>query len=361
MKTVIKKYVFRALRFIIRPFWGKNVWLVADRSFAAGDNGQAFFEYLQDKPIKSYFIISKKSPDYIKMKKIGNVLNFDSLLQKILICACDIYICSHLDRMKDHVEIKNFFLQHGVTFLDLHTYFNPAMHENIYISAASESEKKALTREPYKISKNQVIVTGMARYDKLYHDEKKKIIWAPTWKKNLAHKSDMGFVESRFFQTIQEVMSDRNFLEELSKYGYTLHLKLHPLLKDKEECFKDMNLTDDDYVKLFAEADMFITDFSSVFFDMAYMKKPIIYFHPVMDEAGSLNSNYPEDYFNMERDGFGEIITLVADLKHTILDYANNNCQMKKIYQNRVEEFFSYTDQNNCKRIYDVIQRIIKE
>ena len=38
--------------------------------------------------------------------------------------------------------------------------------------------------------------------------------------------------------------------------------------------------------------------------------------------------------------------------------YMQDNCKMKDKYIKRVEDFFTYTDKNNCKRVYDHIKEI---
>ena len=41
-----------------------------------------------------------------------------------------------------------------------------------------------------------------------------------------------------------------------------------------------------------------------------------------------------------------------------IIEYIGNDCKIKEKYSKRIEEFFFYTDKNNCKRVYDAIKKI---
>ena len=91
------------------------------------------------------------------------------------------------------------------------------------------------------------------------------------------------------------------------------------------------------------------------------MSKPVIYFQPQIDKKELSGSNYPEDYFNMERDGFGEIISSVELLKKTILEYVSSDCKMKSLYEKRVRDFFAYIDKNNCQRIYESILALLNQ
>ena len=38
-----------------------------------------------------------------------------------------------------------------------------------------------------------------------------------------------------------------------------------------------------------------------------------------------------------------------------IKDYLANNCKMKDVYTKRVDDFYKFTDKNNCKRVYEWI------
>ena len=55
--------------------------------------------------------------------------------------------------------------------------------------------------------------------------------------------------------------------------------------------------------------------------------------------------------------GFGEIIKTEEDLISKMDYYLKSNCIMEEEYQNRVDDFFKFKDQNNCKRVYDWIKR----
>jgi CDP-glycerol glycerophosphotransferase (TagB/SpsB family) len=92
-----------------------------------------------------------------------------------------------------------------------------------------------------------------------------------------------------------------------------------------------------------------ITDYSSVFFDFAYLKKPLIYYQPEDDY------HYEDSYFDFDTMGFGDVIHDKSKLLDKIEYYIKNNCNLEKKYMERVDNFFKYTDRNNSKRVYDWI------
>ena len=98
-----------------------------------------------------------------------------------------------------------------------------------------------------------------------------------------------------------------------------------------------------------------ITDYSSVYMDFAYMKKPIIYYQ--FDYNEYRNSHLQEGYFDYEKDGFGKIFTKTDDLVKEIISLSKQNFQVSKKYYNRMNKFFEINDTNNCERIYNAIKK----
>ena len=93
-----------------------------------------------------------------------------------------------------------------------------------------------------------------------------------------------------------------------------------------------------------------ITDYSSVFFDFAYLKKALIYYQPEDDY------HYEDSYFDFESMGFGDVIHDEDKLLEKIEYYIKNECDNEDKYKERVNKFFKYNDKNNCKRVYDWIK-----
>ena len=113
------------------------------------------------------------------------------------------------------------------------------------------------------------------------------------------------------------------------------------------------------YRDVFATSGIVVTDYSSVFFDVAYLKKPIVFFHADRDEFFALQ--YEKGYFSYERDGFGEVETTIEATVSRIIEYMESGCKMKPEYRKRVDDFFAFTDRNNCKRVYDAILEAARE
>ena len=111
-----------------------------------------------------------------------------------------------------------------------------------------------------------------------------------------------------------------------------------------------LNKTDESYQELLKNSSVLITDFSSLFFDFAYLKKPVIYFHPEND-----NYHYERSWFDSEIMAFGKVLKTPEEVLEKLNEYVENNCEMEEEYKRKVVNFFTNVDKNNCKRVYDWI------
>ena len=112
--------------------------LISDRINKADDNGEHFFKYMVNnhKNINTYFVLSKDSADYSRLKKIGKVLDPNSNKYKLLFQISDYIVSSHAENyifaplgnsskfVHDQYYFKYIFLQHGITKDDLSPWIN---------------------------------------------------------------------------------------------------------------------------------------------------------------------------------------------------------------------------------------------
>ena len=121
---------------------------------------------------------------------------------------------------------------------------------------------------------------------------------------------------------------------------------------DQRVVFPDRNEVD--YDRSLRESKIMVTDYSGIQFDFAYMRKPVIYFHH-KDLPNHLENS---EFFQYERDGFGEICRDVGALKQEIFKTIRNEGKMAPKYVERVRRFFIYDDFDHCRRIYEEIVKM---
>lgn len=191
----------------------------------------------------------------------------------------------------------------------------------------------------------------------------------PTWRLYLAsgldpdsgvwHLKD-GFEKSDYFRFYNSLINHPRLLSECENLGYRLAFMPHPNViphidrfdKDARVEFYTINR---EYRDAYAEASLVVTDYSSAVFDFAYMHKPIIYAQFDYEEFFRGNHVGLRGYFDYARDGFGEVTSTVEETVELIIEYMKNGCTLKDKYRERIDTFFSYTDDKNCERIFKKI------
>ena len=114
-----------------------------------------------------------------------------------------------------------------------------------------------------------------------------------------------------------------------------------------------------DYQEIFNSSSLMISDYSSVAIDFAFLKKPVIYYQ--FDKEGFFKQHtYTKGYYDYDKDGFGPVIIDHEKCIDAIIEYMEQDCKMEKQYLERVDKFFKYNDNNNCKRTHEAILSLDK-
>lgn len=347
-------------------FWrNKRIWLFADRPLVADDNAKHLFSYAvkQNDDVVKYYLLDEKSDDFKKMKEIsGNIVKIGSLKHKILYLFSEKFISSHSDPNLTNpffkcnpqlysglATVEKVFLQHGITIHDVSYWLRKFYHDFLLFVTASDLEKDSIIHPNYNYDDRVVKTFGFPRYDNLSNDVlKKQILFMPTWRKGISNEEDLK--NSQYFKVINKFFNDRKLLDLLNENGFKIIFKPHFELSQYCDLFDipdEVILSEkESYQELFNHSMLLITDYSSVFFDFAYLKKPVIYFRPDDD------FHYDSGYFDFDTMGFGEISSSIDDVVNLIGEYMDNDCTMQEKYLKRVNKFFKYHDKNNCRRVY---------
>ena len=222
-KKKVKVLIFRLLSIVYSLFNKKEIWIVSDRLNVAGDNGEAFFDYLLKNnkgPKHKYFVISPKSKDFSRLKNKYSkyVLSSTSLKYKILFinstkiisAQADDYVTNPFDRsrpyLRDLFKFKFIFLQHGIIKSDLSPWLNINSKTIDLFVTSSKFEQQSIYDYHYNYDKSVVKLTGMSRYDLLDNKNTEKIIiLMPTWRRalvdNLDPKTGLRVYDPEFKQT----------------------------------------------------------------------------------------------------------------------------------------------------------------
>lgn len=360
----------------------KDMWLISERGVEAKDNGYVFFKYLRENhpEINAYYVIdSSHKVDYDRVKTLGNTIEYGSDEHKIAFLLCKYAISSHIGFLEpwsyklyklllDRKDKKYYvFLQHGVIFNDVSNAVNSKCRIDMFVTT-TEKEYKSICGDNYGFKDGVVKKTGIARYDRLNDFKtKRQILLMPTWRSDIIVPSYSGgqindsFRETEYFKCFNGVINNKDILKLLDEYDMELiyypHYEMQPynhLYDVNSERVKIADRDEYDVQTLLKESMLMITDFSSVFFDFAYMKKPVIYYQKVPDHK------YNKGYLDFESEGFGEVVYDEDSLSKVLKYYFDNEFVIKDEYKERIESSFIFRDSKNSERIYNEILKLKK-
>lgn len=370
-KHYLSGILFRIIHLIANPFMkNRRIWLFSDRPTMADDSGMHLFKYAinQDDSVEKYYVVKKDCPDYEKMCEISkNILPLGSFKHKLYFSYAEKVITPYLNEVfsnpfsrlfrlfSGYFTFKFYFLQHGVTKDDISLQVKRYDKDLSLFLTSSDFERDSIFNGRYNYDEHVVQTLGLPRFDNLNNENTKKIIlFMPTWRDYIRNETDL--VNSEYFEVITNFLNNKKLINAMNAKGYTMVFKPHPgLMKYLEEGLFEADddviiSIDDNYQELFNTSALLITDYSSVFFDFSYLKKPVIYYQVNEEEY-----HYEKGYFDYETMGFGKVTHDEETLIDVICEYMDNDCKNDEIYIERVENFFKYTDKNNCKRVYDWI------
>ncbi|SEL21599.1 CDP-glycerol glycerophosphotransferase, TagB/SpsB family [Methanobrevibacter gottschalkii] len=363
---------YRTLMMLLYPFWkNRKIWMFMDRPDFADDNGEHLFKYAlnQKDDVDKYYVLDKNASDFKRLSKsFKNVIAFGSFKHKLLFLFSQKIITSQpAVSLYNPFFSKNitmfagfypnvYFLQHGVTKDNVSSWLHKFNRNLSLISTTSDLEKKSFLDVGYNYDEDIIQTLGFTRYDNLNGENtKKQIVIMPTWRNYIKNEDDLK--NSEYFKRWNSLINNNEFIEYAGKKGYEIIFKPHPNLYKFIDLFDKNDHVIIDYVKkyqeIFNESALLITDYSSIFFDFAYIKKPLIFYQ----YANDYHFDSENGYFNYESMGFGEVIKNEEDIVNKIKYYLDNDCVMEDLYRKRVDDFFKYTDRNNCMRTYEWIYK----
>ena len=245
------------------------------------------------------------------------------------------------------------------------SYIGDAKKYNYFISPSRFCTEKFTTSFGLdQLHKEDILIeTGYPRNDFLYTytqedvkqikeklnipEEKKVILYAPTFRDN-QHQLGKGYVLS--------LQLDLDNLQRKLGDEYVVLMRLHYLVASKldikqyEGFIYDVSKYDD-INDLYIIADMLITDYSSVFFDYANLRRPILFYMYDLEEYQHNIRNFYIDLNELP----GPIVQTEKDLLQEINTIGTYQERYKDAYQKFHDKYNYLDDGNAAKRVAKVV------
>lgn len=288
----------------------KYIWLISENlSNTANNNSFWFWKYIVNKheDLEAFLVLSKTEANKLVYKNFNNVEKEHTIWRNSLkhiryFYAADMYFVtlSFRDIQPDKILFKSFkplttkplvYLQHGTLGIKRlgykNNYSNNCMVRFVYYNPIIPEKLKE-----YNGFKEYQMYFGVyhprymeltKRYLSRVPKENKTILWFFTWREYFGE----NIATKKFLKNILSILSDKKLKSYLSssntKFRVLLHDKFTNLqksmvkiaLKDVENV-EIMSPSDVDVMQELVDADILITDYSSVGFDFTLLGKPVI-------------------------------------------------------------------------------------
>ena len=246
------------------------------------------------------------------------------------------------------------FLQHGVIKNTHEGLFGDVCKSlDLFVCGAKPEYEFIFNEFHYKNDVPQY--TGLARYDLLSdYKTNSQIIFMPTWRASLSGVSDEVFTNSEFFKNWSSLINNEKLIQSCQKNNLKIKFYLHYSFQNYSHLFKGNDIVtivkfgEEVVQDLLKESKLLVTDFSSVYFDFGYMKKPVVYYQ--FDESTFNNEHYTKGYFEYRRDGFGDVCSKTDEAVKSIIDVIENGFNVERKYLDRMNTNFIYSKSFNARK-----------
>ena len=372
------------LALLLRPFYRqkyKGTWLVCEEPAEARDNGYHFFKYMcEEQPQqKCYYAIKSSSVDSKKVQILGSTIEYGSIQHWLAYFICEYNIssqkggkpnaamCAFME-MNGRYKPQNVFLQHGITKDHAEWLYADRCRFKYFITAAIPEDE--MIRKDFGYEAGIVQLTGFPRYDALDSSEanKNRVLIMPTWRYWFNLKSKGGddpsnnFYNSEYLKQWLDLLNDERLEQIATENNLEIIFFLHRNMQQYVAAFEGVkkHITIASWKKydiqdLLKTSALMITDYSSVFFDMIYMEKPILFFQ--FDEEKYRKYQYQEGWFDYHNNPFSNSYSSKRELVDKIDEYVKTSFTVEESVRNESRSLFKYMDRENSKRIFELLTR----
>lgn len=375
------------VRFLTRPLYARRpIWLIGERSDTARDNGYHLFAHLRrERPdVRAYYVIERTSAQFAELSRLGRVVAHSSWKHRFLMVHAAVlanaYSIKHmLPRQWNHefymrqlawrTRAYRVYLKHGIN-LNSKDLRRRTGGYDLYLTASRAESASAQETSGYG---RQVVETGLPRFDALVPTPPSRtVLFMPTWRLYLVAKlfgdgatGEVPFEGSVYQRFVEGFLTSPRLHALLEEHDYDLQFMPHYNLRKH---LTGLSVGSDRITVLDGAAaniqdvmrgcDLFVTDHSSVHFDLAYLGTPMVYTH--FDAAEYAAGHAQSSWFDHERDGFGPVTHDLDSTIDAVERYLASGCEREDLYDRRAAEAFTFHDRDNSRRAVAAIEDLLR-
>jgi glycosyltransferase involved in cell wall biosynthesis len=386
-----QRAVVRLSRTKLVQWYYRDAWVLIDRVFNADDSAEHLFRHLRaTRPnLNAWFVIQRGTPDHQRLVRDGyrrRIVPHGSLRWTLLMLNCARLISSHGDdavirprAIRDLADPgwRTVFLQHGIIKDDLSTWLNRKDLDIFVASTQAEFDSIVGDDTTYRYTTKEVKLTGLPRFDRVLEegerfppDRRDLILIAPTWRQWLSESEPVvtgrhsvrsdNFAASQYAREWTAAINSPELKELAERTGLTVALLLHPNLLGEARLetlphVRQLSFEGHNVQEYFARARVLVTDYSSMFFNAAYIERPIVYFQFDRDLINAGWHTGRHGYFDYERDGFGPVALTVEETLAAIRKTVENGPEPEQVYLDRIRTTFPERDGRCSERVAEAV------
>lgn len=382
-----------ALRMMARFPWisarFQDAWVFIDRDENADDSAEHMYRWMatHHPEVNCWFLLNPGTPDWLRLEKEGFRLVSPGLRRKLLLLNSKYIISSHAQYMNagfdsklygDMMSWRYVFLQHGVIKDDLSHWLGELGFDIFVTSSPAEHESVVGNDTAYQYTDREVYRTGLLRHDRLLrmaaavdHKDIDVILVMPTWRGGLVDQraekyADLleAFAASEYVRVWSGFLRNPDVHALCARYGKRIvfmpHANVAPFVDafDLPSHVEIATSNNTSIQKLFSESAALVTDYTSVAFTFALLRRTVFYYQYDRDDFFSGGHNWREGYFDFERDGFGPVVYDEKALIAALGRFLANDSRPDRAYLERMVNAMPETDGKSCERLFDVIANI---
>ncbi|OOG51172.1 CDP-glycerol glycerophosphotransferase family protein [Polaromonas sp. C04] len=368
-----------------------KAWVFADRDEDADDNAEHLYRWVKKHhpEINAWFMLNRSSSDWNRLAAEGFRLVPPGLKRKLLILNCEHVISSHVDyefgRLErawygDLMKWRFTFVPHGISKDDVSHWLGSRAFDLFVTTSPAEHESIVGNDTPYNYTEREARYLGLPRRDRLLELTAQTpisgvnvLLIMPTWRAGLVDdraisgsvKDRMAaFASSDYAKHWRALLHNRDLRNLAQQNGMNLMFMAHPNVASYIEAFeppahvKILTKADTSFMPLLCRSVALITDYTSVAFEMAFLRRMVFYYQFDRKHFYGGDHNWRPGYFDYDRDGFGPIALDENELVGHIQSFFSNGIKPTREYLERMERAMPNRDPRACQRVFENIRAI---
>jgi CDP-glycerol glycerophosphotransferase (TagB/SpsB family) len=305
---------------------------------------------------------------------------------KLLFLNCDHIVSSHAEYMDgtlaaswygDMMRWRYAFLQHGVIKNDLSHWLSNRDFDLFVTTSPAEHASIVDDGTPYTYTDREVRRTGLPRHDRLLWRAKATpagdvdwILVMPTWRANLvdtvpaapSRSTEKGAIEATaYVRHWGSFLRSERLRDLAARHGRTIafmpHRNAMPFIEafDLPSHVRIVRPLQDSVQNAFCRTAAFVTDYTSVAFEMAFLRRIVFYYQFDRKAFFGGDHNWRAGYFDFDRDGFGPVADTEQQLLDALAAFLNGGSVVPREYLERMCQAVPEQDEGACQRTFDAI------